>query len=161
MQPVAKNLAKVTRKVMQTHGAAWAGLITNWRDIAGPQLRDISLPEKVIWHGGKSASPSAKKLGGTLVLKVAWGRALEVQYSIPQILDKISTYYGYQAITAIKIIQAEVEVAPPPTKPQLPPLQQDQRQLLDRQMQNIVEDDLKGALARLARGVMAQKIRQR
>lgn len=157
MQPVARNLGKITRKAINTRGVAWAGLIANWPEIAGPQLRDISRPEKLSWRDGKSAKSDLAKTGGTLVLKVAHGRALEAQYAVPQILDKISTYFGYPAISQVKIVQGDIARPQTHEKTPLPPLDTATQEEIDHQMLNIDNDALKEALARLARGVMATR----
>lgn len=162
MKAVGKHFAKIAEIAYARHGAAWAGLLSNWPEIVGSPLSDICVLEKVKWPGGqkgKNAAATSKhqKIGGVLVLKVAWGRALEVQHSTPQIIDRINAYYGYQAISQIKIIQGNVQKPRQTKKKTLAPLNREQHQRLDDQMRTIEDETLKQALLRLARGVLAEK----
>lgn len=96
-----------------------------------------------------------QKIGGTLLIKVAYGHALEVQHTVPQIIDRINAYYGYGAITQIKIIQGKIEKPSTPQRHILPPLDPVRSRQLDDQMGDIENDGLKEALRNLAKGVLA------
>ena len=44
--------------------------------------------------------------GGILLLDVAGGAALELQHSEPQILERINGFFGYPALSRLRLIQA-------------------------------------------------------
>ena len=163
MQPVGKHFAKIADKAYARHGAAWAGLLANWATIVGDELDAISQPEKIRWPGQQDSEQTGRskhqKIGGVLTIKVAYGRALEVQYTAPQIIDRINAYYGYSAIAQLKIIQGKVSKTAAPENPPLPPLSPDQARALAGEMDNIADDGLKDALSRLAQGILASKNR--
>ncbi|MDE3060626.1 MAG: DUF721 domain-containing protein, partial [Pseudomonadota bacterium] len=53
--------------------------------------------------------------GGTLAIAVENGFSLEFQHMQPVILERMATYFGYQAITRIVIARTfEVSETPPP-----------------------------------------------
>jgi len=161
MKAIGKHFSKVAEQAYARHGAAWAGLLSNWQTIIGQPLSDICLPEKISWprqQSGQSETRSRhQKIGGTLVMKVAYGRALEIQHTTPQIIDRINAYYGYQAISQIKIIQGNIPKPEISRKPALPPLDETVAGQLDAQMADIDNDDLQDALRTLAKGVFVKK----
>lgn len=169
MKAVGKHFSKVVQPAYNRHGAAWAGLLSNWATIIGSPLSDFTAPEKVSWPGQARAPQSAQptslqaisrsqhqKIGGTLVVKVAYGRALEVQHTTFQILDRINAYYGYQAIAQIKIIQGKISKVKPVEKAVLPALNQAASDRLDERMVDIENENLKHALKNLAKGVLGK-----
>ncbi len=158
MKAIGKHFSKVAEQAYARHGVAWAGLLSDWQIIIGQPLSDICLPEKISWPRQQSETRSKhQKIGGTLVMKVAYGRALEVQHTTPQIIDKINAYYGYQAISQIKIIQGDIPKPEIFQKPELRPLGRAAAARLDSEMVEIEDDNLKGALRNLAKGVLTKK----
>ena len=154
MKPIGKQFSKITRPVYARHGHAWAGVLANWSTIVGAQLADITVPEKISWPGRTHASKH-QKLGGTLTLLVAYGRALEVQHMSVQIIERINTFFGYGAIGHIKIRQGKIEKQNAPDRAKLPPLTKEQKVGIDRQVEAINDQSLQNALSRLAQGVLA------
>src|SRR5262249_25703138 len=53
-----------------------------------------------------------------LLLKVEPARSLEVQYMIPQLIERINQALGFRAVASIRLVQAPVRAAPP--KPRAP-----------------------------------------
>ena len=159
MKAVGKHFPKVAAKVYARHGAAWAGLLSEWRAIVGASLADVCTPEKISWPGQSRDQTQSRhqKIGGTLVIKVAYGRALEIQHTTPQIIDKINVYYGYQAVSQIKIVQGKVTKPEIVEKTALPPLNKEASAQLEAQMSDIDNDNLKHALENLAKGVLGKK----
>lgn len=165
MKAVGKHFSKVMEKTYARHGTAWAGLLSNWPTIVGASLAAITAPEKISWPGQtrgqqKEQSPARsrhQKIGGTLIIKAAYGRALEVQHTTFQIIDRINAYYGYQAIAQIKIIQGKISKPQSIEKTALPPLGIAESARLDHRMADIDNESLKGALKNLAKGVLRKK----
>jgi hypothetical protein len=54
------------------------------------------------------------------MLRVEGPRAIEVQHRVGQILERVNLYFGYRAVTEMRILQAPVAKAPPraPAPPQ-------------------------------------------
>ena len=49
------------------------------------------------------------------MLRVEGPRAIEVQHRSGKILERVNTYFGYRAITEMRIVQAPVVRAEPPS----------------------------------------------
>jgi hypothetical protein len=84
-----------------------------------------------------------------MVLRVAEGRAIEFQHLVPRIIERINAFYGYQAVTAVKILQGTV--APPPRVVQKPPEIADEA--LGQRVEAIEDEHLRAALLRLGTAV--------
>ncbi len=55
------------------------------------------------------------------MLRVEGPRAIEVQHRVGQILERVNLYFGYRAITEMRILQAPVaKTAPRPASPKPP-----------------------------------------
>ena len=94
-------------------GFAGSRVIAEWASIVGEQLAARSLPERVARAaGGRGAC--------TLHVRIASGAlAVELQHLEPQIVERINTYFGYQAVARLKLMhgpipERRVERAPPP-----------------------------------------------
>lgn len=113
-QSITAILPRVTKKVFERYGFSTVSLITQWDSIVGADLAAYSWPEKVNWprthydkEGNQTAQQSSHKghYGATLHLGVEGHRALDVEYQSAQILEKINQFFGYRAITNLRIIQ--------------------------------------------------------
>ncbi len=159
MRPVGKHFSSVTQKAYARHGHAWGELLSNWANIVGAEIASYCEPEKVSWPtatNNQSGASRFQKIGGILTLRVALGRALDVQYTTPQIIDKINAYYGYNSIAQIKIIQGRLDTQARTKKQPLPPLRPEVEQQLESHTIQIEDQGLKDAIYRLAKGVYSQ-----
>jgi len=74
-------------------------ILKNWNQIVGEELSAQTLPERIDFKKDLHTN-------GTLFIIVSSGAyALEIQHKSPLIIEKINTYFGYQAVEHIKIIQ--------------------------------------------------------
>ncbi len=84
MESLTKHFRSITRAAFARHGFAQADVVSNWTEIVGEDLGAISAPERIRWPRG--AGDEARKSGGTLVMRAAPGRALDLQYEAPRII---------------------------------------------------------------------------
>ncbi len=148
MESLSKYFREITRAAFARHGFAQAEIITNWGDIVGQDLAQVSAPERIRWPRG--AGEDAQKSGGTLVIRAAPGRALELQYEASRIIGRVNSFFGYGAIGQIKVMQAqELGKTPPRPAPFNPKPLQNQR------LEELDDGPLKAALERLGRGMAA------
>lgn len=115
---LAQDVPALAKLALGKRGFAEADLISQWPAIVGPDLAALALPVKlrlkrprkepaVDRAGAKSPAQSpavpANVAGGTLTLRASAAASLEVQHLKPQILARIATYFGYPAISDIRI----------------------------------------------------------
>jgi hypothetical protein len=155
LDKLEKHFAPVAGKALQRFGFAYGELIANWPSIVGEALAQGSQPERVRWPRGGEGS-GGRGRGGTLVIAVDAGMAIEVQHEAPRIIERINGYYGYEAISALKIRQTRVikPGAAPAARREVPAAEAER---LHRDLQNIADEPLKAALERLGRGVLAAR----
>lgn len=116
-RPVNALIPKVTKKIYEKHGFPTAALLMDWPAIAGPELADYTLPERLIWprhdsdildEVAEGSGKTRRMRAATLRLRVEGHRALDVQYGAAQLLERINSYFGYRAVSDLKIIQGPV-----------------------------------------------------
>ena len=97
---------KITKAAYAAHGFPLAALITDWPAIAGAELAAFTQPERLAWPAGSSARGQGR--GATLYVCADGPRALEVQHAASQLIDRLNTHFGYQAVSQIRIVQAPI-----------------------------------------------------
>ena len=113
MERLDKHFEKLTKASFARYGFAYGELMARWPEIVGEALAQHSEPERIKWPRG--SGENAQKLGGTLVIRAEPGRGLDLQYQTHQIIERINQFYGYGAITSIKIMQGHLAKAKPLT----------------------------------------------
>lgn len=107
----------LTRPVFKAKGLAHTRLLTEWSQIVGPELAASSIPEKLSF-------PTGKTNDGILTISVQNGFAPQMQHMQPIILERLSTYFGYKAVSRIHISHSYKKAAatpPPAPKPAYAP----------------------------------------
>ena len=101
-QTVGQNVQKLIKPMLSKRGFSVSTIITNWNQIVGDELASRTIPEKIVYSSGGIS-------GGTFKIRInSSALALEIQHMEPQLREKINTYFGYNAISRIKIIQGPV-----------------------------------------------------
>ncbi len=148
METLDKHFRALTKAAFAKHGFASADLLSHWRDIIGPEYAELCVPERISWPRPKEGESSA----GTLTLKSAAGRALDVEYKAEHLLERINAYLGYRAIAKIRVQAAGA--APPAAKPVTPA-----QSAPAASLEAIADPALKNALSRLNAGIITGKTR--
>ena len=146
METLAKHFRAITKAAFARYGFAEADVVANWEAIVGEALAAHSAPERIRWPRG--AGEEAQKQGGTLVIRAAPGRALELQYEASRIISRINSFFGYSAVVSIKVMQAQDM---PQGRRPAPPLPE--KPVCEQELASLEESPLKSALERLGRGV--------
>lgn len=109
---VGSYVSRVTAKSFEKFGFSTASLLTDWAAIVGADLARFTAPERVKWprrtDGSGDDGTAGRHEGATLVLRVDGPRALEVQYKSRLILDRINAFFGFAAVTTLRVMQAPV-----------------------------------------------------
>ncbi len=108
--PVSRFVPQLTAEAMRKHGFANYALLANWRQIAGPAFADFALPLRLTTQNGSRndvlhADTPGQQRAATLILKVDPSRSLEIQYVVPQLIERINACLGYRAVSAIRLVQ--------------------------------------------------------
>jgi hypothetical protein len=152
MKTLDKPFRDLTQAVFARYGFAYGELLSQWASIVGQATAQAYKPERISWP--RQAGEARQRLGGTLVVRAAPGRGLELQYEIPRLIERINAFYGYGAITAIKIRQVSILSPRPATRPR-PVLGAAQAAALETELESITDENLRAALRRLGTGSLA------
>jgi hypothetical protein len=148
METLSKHFREITKAAFQRYGFAQADVAAHWEAIVGEELARVSAPERIRWPRG--SGEKAQKQGGTLVIRAAPGRALELQYEASRIIARINSFFGHGAVAKLKVMQA-ASLREGPRKP--PPLPE--KPVCEQQLAALDDSPLKAALERLGRSVAA------
>ena len=85
----------ITKDIYMKRGFKEQKVITNWKDIVGDEIGLYTIPESLTQNR-------------LLNVKCESSHALEFQYYIPKIIDRITTMMGYTAVKDIRIKQGNV-----------------------------------------------------
>lgn len=139
-------LSELLDPAARRRGLAEAKLLTEWPTIVGPRLAARCQPIRL--------NKSTGRHGGILMLNVSGTAALELQHSELQILERINGFFGYPAVSRLRLIQA-----PPPTRiarpaPPAPQRLPDADEVEVTEAVQVIRDpDLRTALADLGRAL--------
>jgi hypothetical protein len=144
---IGRFVAPVVGKTLSRGGAAMASLLGQWAAIAGPALAAHTMPAKMT-KASPGQAQSAASAPSTLHLKVDPARALEVQYAVPQLIERVNQTLGYKAIGGVRLIQVPVLHGAKRRSPAAAPMPQSSA--------TDEANRLGAALARMAAGVRAR-----
>jgi hypothetical protein len=145
LRAIARELPDVTRSALAKRGFAAARVIADWPEIVGQALAESTVPERLI-RGRDTAY-------ATLVVRVRPGAALELQHAIPQVIERVNGYFGFQAVTRLRLIQGPIAPRRRPVLPAIKPLTPAAEQALDTLLRPLANSPLHESLARLGRAV--------
>lgn len=149
---LAPTVAKIARAALGRDGMTAATLLTHWAEIVGPELAEVTLPEKLSRPTGKSASAA----GGVLTVRVSGGAAMELQHLAPVVIERINGFLGVAAVRALKLLHAPLPVAPAPLRPRPRSLSDREAEAIAATLDDVESPDLKAALSRLGHSLAAQ-----
>ena len=90
------------KKIIIRKGETFSSILENWKFIVGENLFKICYPKSI-----KKIDQFQKK---TLKIMVSRGSEVDVEYSKQNIIDKLNSYLGYEAVNSIKIETFEKEI---------------------------------------------------
>jgi len=113
-KPLAGEVERIVKPVYKQQGFNEHRILTHWGEVVGKVLARNSVPRKLTF-------PKGKREQGVLHVEVSSGaHALELQHMQPIILERIATYFGYNAIDKIVFHQNSTSHSPKPRKPKVP-----------------------------------------
>jgi hypothetical protein len=155
LPPIGARVAELTRDVFRRRGFAEAHILANWPQIVGETVAELSAPERMKFprRAGETRGPQG---GATLTVRVDGPIAIEIRHLEPQIIERINSYYGYQAVMRLKLVQGPL---PPRRETRRRPIRSlvpAERAALAESLQPIAEPGLKGALERLGERILGR-----
>lgn len=144
-------ITQIGDKSFRKRGFMHGQIVTQWAQVVGPSLATVSAPEGLRF-------PPGKKRGATLTIRAAGSAALELQYHLPMIIERVNMYFGYGAVEKVSIRQGPLpqkqEIAS--TRPAPRALTKSEAATVNSTIKPVIDQGLKDALARLGGTVISQ-----
>lgn len=144
---LAAALPKLTRAAFRRRGFAQADVLTRWPAIVGDTLAGHCCPEKLSFPAGGTA-------GATLQVRVAAAFAPHLQHLAPLVIERINAYFGYAAVTRLRLIQGPLPPARKPPARRLRALSAAEETALAGRLAAVGDEALRAALAALGRSIL-------
>ena len=94
MDTLDKHFRELTRQAFARYGFAYAEVIARWPEIVGEALARHARPNA---SSGRAARAKAPRNGAARwSSRAAPGRALDLQYEVSRIIERINGFYGYR-----------------------------------------------------------------
>ncbi len=143
MTAVGSLTPRIAGRSFARRGFDEPALLARWDQVVGDWLAGFTVPERLV--------------RGDLTVRVGSGAlAPELQHLAPQLIERINGFFGYAAVTRLRVVQGPVPRRPAVAPPPPPPLDPEQEAALATRLAPIEDGDLRESLARLGRVLAAR-----
>ena len=98
LRAIGNISTKITAPLLGKQGHVLGAVLQDWVKIVGDKIANLTCPQKLIFR-------NEKRTGGTLYLLASTGSGPLIQQISLAIMERINTYFGYNAVSHIKILQ--------------------------------------------------------
>jgi hypothetical protein len=142
---------RVAKPILGKRGLAEGDLLRHWTAIVGAHLAKLSQPEAIRFAKGR-------RDGGELTIRVGSGAAATLlQHQAALVIERVNSFFGYRALSRMKILQAPLPKRRQPQKPASVPLAPTEEQSLQATLQAVTDPDLRAALESLGRTMLERR----
>ena len=133
-------------------------LLGSWDEIAGAQFAECTRPERITWprRASEMAGEGGGHQPGVLTIACEGARALFLSHQQGEIIQRINGFFGFPAISQVKIVQKPVAVQSH-RRPKPRALTGEAARHLDDLVGGIESEALKAALKRLGTAVLGTR----
>jgi hypothetical protein len=148
-RPLSFLTRQATRSAFARKGFGAAEVLTRWPAIVGPTIAAHALPERLVF-------PPGQRDGGVLHVMVApGGFATELQHLEPLVLERINQFFGYRAVSGLRLRQSVLPLRPRERdRPPPAPLSREAEDRLERTLSGTRDAGLRAALDALGREIL-------
>lgn len=143
---VGSLIADTITPICQQNGFIQARILLEWDYIVTPQFAQFCIPLKLTF-------PVQQRHNGSLLLKATSSMATEISYLEPLIISRINQYFGYQAISKLRVLQGPIPQRSLLKKRPQKPLEPGVQASLQIYVQPVEDEDLRAALLSLGIGL--------
>ena len=151
LDSLTREVQKLACPLLGQHGFTQVELITHWSDIMGPELSMGVKPVKLTF-------PAKDRMNGTLFVRSAGGAfAMLLEHQKDRIMERVNTYFGYPAISRLKIEQGGVRL--PHSEESEPewPLSEEELAPLLKKVDAITDEELRQKTLEIGIKLLQQK----
>ncbi len=142
---ISDLMPDIGRAAFRKFGFIQSSVVTRWAEIVGQRHAALTAPELIRF-------PQGRRSGGTLQLIVASGHGPMIQHIIPEIIERVNRFFGYDAVARVTLRQGEVKASEPIDRPP-PAMLRPVPQELGEGLREVSDPELRAVLESLARGI--------
>lgn len=146
VRPIAELMPEIGRTAFRKFGFIQSSVVTRWPEIVGERHARVCAPESIRFAPGE-------KSDGILQLVVVPAHAPIISHVIPEIIDRVNRFFGYKAVSRVKLRQGAVQPPPAREKPAAPPSLRPIPIELGESLRDIGDPELRAVLESLARNL--------
>lgn len=143
---ISELMPEIGRTAFRKFGFVQSSVVTRWSEIVGPAHARVCAPESIRF-------PPGEKSDGILQLVVVPAHAPIISHVIPEIIERVNRFFGYKAVSRVKLRQGEVQQARANERPAAPPSLKPIPVELGESLRDIGDPELRAVLESLARSM--------
>ncbi len=145
---IADLMPEIGRTAFRRFGFVQSSVVTRWPEIVGPRHARICSPEAIRFAPGEKSE-------GILQLVVVPAHSPLIQHVIPEIIERVNRFFGYNAVAKVKLRQGDVKPPAAETRSASPPSLRPIPVELGDSLRDVGDPELKQVLESLARSLDA------
>lgn len=145
-KPIGDLMPEIGRTAFRRFGFVQSSVVTRWPEIVGSTHSRVCAPEAIRF-------PPGEKSEGILQLVVSPAHAPLIQQVIPEIMERVNRFFGYNAVARVKIRQGVVKPPPADERRKPPPSLKPIPMELGDSLRDIGDPELRTVLESLARSM--------
>lgn len=143
---ISDLVPQIGRTAFRRFGFVQSSVVSRWPEIVGPTHAKVCAPEAIRF-------PPGEKSEGILQLVVTPSHAPIIQHVIPEIIERVNTFFGYKAVSRVKMRQGKVQPPSDKEKPKAPPSLKPIPMELGNSLRDIGDPEMRAVLESLARSL--------
>jgi hypothetical protein len=156
-RPLGDLVSDLVDPIVAKKAGMTSGLLAAWPEIAGQRLHEVCWPEKLQWakaDGGMSRDGEFQP--ATLTVACEGAFVLRLQHESRELIARVNAFFGYPAVSRLKIVQRPVRIERPNRKVAVRPLTATDRTTIAQATSRIESPRLRAALERFGEGILGR-----
>ena len=145
-KPLSDLMPQIGRTAFRRFGFVQSSVVTRWPEIVGETHARVCAPESIRF-------PPGEKAEGILQLVVLPAHAPLIQHVVPEIMERVNRFFGYKAVSRVKLRQGQVQPPAAESRPKAPPSLKPIPMELGDSLRDIGDPELRTVLESLARSM--------
>jgi hypothetical protein len=153
-EPVGGLVSAVLDPVLARRAGMTTALLAAWPQIVPAMLVETTRPEKINWPRRASEDDPFKP--AVLVVAAEGMAALHVQHQSGEIIQRVNSFFGFQAIERLQLVQKPVQPERKPARRKAAVSKEDEARIA-KLAETIEDDGLREALIRLGKSIKQER----
>lgn len=137
---LTKEIRSIVKPLFDKNMMAFIDIASTWPSLVGEELAQGTRPKQLKFTG-------SNRMKGVLHIAVQSGAfALVLEHKKELILSRINAFFGFPAVSQIRIMQGAFQPVLPPVKPDMKSISPEQRRQLEETLAKITDEHLRNTL---------------